>query len=100
MVTAVVRSFADEPARDLFGNVTSKAARRVPNTAWKVAQRKLKQLDLVTRLDELRIPPGNDLHALKGDQAGRYAIKVNDQYRITFRWEGHDAFDVCCEDYH
>lgn len=99
-MSVVIRSFADEATRDLFGNINSKAARRVPNTALKAAQRKLKQLDLVTRLDDLRIPPGNDLHALKGDQAGRHAIKVNDQYRVTFRWEGQDAYDVCCEDYH
>jgi proteic killer suppression protein len=99
-VAAVIRSFADETTRDLFGNVNSKAARRVPITVWRAAQRKLKQLDLVTRLDDLKIPPGNDLHALKGDQSGRRAIRVNDQYRITFRWEGHDAHDVCCGDYH
>ena len=98
--SAVIRSFADDTTRDVFGNVNSKAARRIPNTAWKAAQRKLKQIDLVTKLDDLKIPPGNDLHALKDDQAGRHAIKVNDQYRITFRWEGHDAYDVCCEDYH
>jgi toxin HigB-1 len=84
----------------LFGSVNSKAARRIPNTAWRAAQRKLKQLDLVATLDDLKIAPGNDLHALKGGQAGRHAIRVNDQYRITFRWEGHDAFDVRCEDYH
>lgn len=96
----MIRSFADDTTRDPFGNISSKAARRVPTTAWKAAQRKLKQLDLVARLDDLKIPPGNDLHALKGDRAGRHAIKVNDQYRITFRWEGHDVYDVCCEDYH
>ncbi len=96
----VIRSFADETTRDLFGGLNSKAARRIPNSMWKAAQRKLKQIDLVMRVDELRIPPGNDLHPLKGDQVGRHAIKVNDQYRITFRWEGHDAYDVCCEDYH
>lgn len=96
----VIRSFADATTRDLFGNVNSKAARRVPNTAWRAAQRKLKQLDLVATLDDLRIPPGNDLHALKGDQAGRHAIRVNDRYRVPFRWEGHDAFEVRCEDYH
>ena len=96
----MIRSFVDDTTRDLFGNVNSRAARRIPNTAWKAAQRKLKQLDLVMKVDDLRIPPGNDLHALKGDQAGRHAIKVNDQYRITFRWEGHDVYDVSCEDYH
>ncbi|MEO7272598.1 MAG: type II toxin-antitoxin system RelE/ParE family toxin [Vicinamibacterales bacterium] len=96
----MIRSFADDTPRDLFGDVNSKSARRIPNTAWKAAQRKLKQLDLVTKLDDLKIPPGNDLHALKGGQAGRHAIKVTDQYRITFRWEGHDVYDVCCENYH
>ncbi len=96
----MIRSFADETTRDLFGNVNSKAARRIPNTAWRAAQRKLKQLDLVATLNDLKIPPGNDLHAPKGDLAGRHALRVNDQYRITFRWEGHDAFDVRCEDYH
>ena len=96
----VIRSFADNTTRDVFDSVNSKAARRIPNAAWRAAQRKLKQVDLVTKLDDLKIPPGNDLHALKGDQAGRHAIKVNDRYRITFRWEGHDAYDVCCEDCH
>jgi proteic killer suppression protein len=96
----VIRSFADETTRDLFGDVNTKAARRIPNTAGRAAQRKLKQLDLVATLDELKIPPGTDLHALQGDQAGRHAIRVNDQCRITFRWEGHDAFEVRCGDYH
>jgi proteic killer suppression protein len=96
----VIQSFADDATRDVFGSVSSKAARRIPNTAWRAAQRQLKQIDLVTKLDDLKTPPGNDLHALKDDQAGRHAIKVNDQYRITFRWEGHDAYDVCCEDCH
>jgi proteic killer suppression protein len=96
----VIRSFADETTCDLFGGVNSKAARHIPNTAWKAAKRKLKQLDMVTTLEDLKIPPGNDLHALKGDQAGRHAIRVNDQYRLTFRWEGHDAHEVRCEDYH
>jgi toxin HigB-1 len=99
-VVAVIRSFADDTTRDLFSNIKSKAARGIPTTVWRAAQRKLKQLDVVTKLDDLKIPPGNELHALKGDRAGRHAIKVNDQYRLTFRWEGHDAHDVCCEDYH
>jgi proteic killer suppression protein len=84
----VIRSFSDETTRDLFGSVNSKAARRIPSTAWRAAQRKLKQLDLVATLDDLKIPPGNDPHALKGDQAGRHAIRVNDQYRIYFSMGG------------
>jgi proteic killer suppression protein len=63
-------------------------------------RRKLDQIDAVTRLDALNVPPGNRLHALSGDLRGWYAVRVNDQYRIVFRFEGGDAFDVRCTDYH
>ena len=61
---------------------------------------KLDQLDAVTQLDHLRVPPGNRLHALGGSLRGFHAVRVNDQYRIVFRFEGADAFDVRCTDYH
>lgn len=96
----MIRSFADETTRDLFGGVNSKAAQRIPNTAWRGGPAQAEATRSCGDARDLKIPPGNDLHALKGDQAGRHAIRVNDQYRITFRWEGHDAFDVRCEDYH
>jgi proteic killer suppression protein len=67
---------------------------------WPVIRRKLDQLDAVSQLDDLRVPPGNRLHALTGDLAGHHAMRVNDQYRIVFRIEGHDAHDVRCTDYH
>jgi proteic killer suppression protein len=54
----------------------------------------------VTRLDDLKVPPGNRLHALGADLRGFHAVRVNDQYRIVFRFEGGDAFDVLCTDYH
>lgn len=63
-------------------------------------RRKLDQLDVVTQLDDLRVPPGNRLHALTADLAGHHAIRVNDQYRIVFRFEDHDAHDVRCSDSH
>ena len=63
-------------------------------------QRKLKILDTAARVDDLRIPAGNRLEALKGDRAGRFSIRVNDQYRVTFRWEGGNASEVSVEDYH
>jgi proteic killer suppression protein len=63
-------------------------------------RRKLDQIDAVTRLDELKVPPANGLHALAGDLRGFHAVRVNDQYRIVFRFEGSDAFDVRCTDYH
>ena len=67
---------------------------------WPAVGRKLDQIDAVTSLDDLRVPPGNRLHALVGDLAGFYAIRVNDQYRVVFRFDGHDAYDVRCTDYH
>jgi proteic killer suppression protein len=67
---------------------------------WSGVRRKLDQIDAVTKLDDLRVPPGNRLHALEGDRAGHHAISVNDQYRIVFRFEGRDAHEVCCTDYH
>ena len=96
----MIRSLADETTRDIWNGVNSKAARRIPRTIWAVIQRKLDQLDSVTRLDQLRVPPGNRLHVLAGALAGCHAIRVNDQYRIVFRFEGDDAFDVRCSDYH
>ncbi len=96
----MLRNFADQKTHDLWDGVNSKAARRIPRALWPIVQRKLDQIDAVTRLEELRVPPGNGLHALKGDLAGFHAIRVNDQYRIIFRFDGHDACDVRCADYH
>ena len=96
----MIRSFADDPTRDIWDGVNSKAARRISKAVWPVIRRKLDQLDSVTKLDDLAVPPGNRLHALEGDRAGFHAIRVNDQYRVVFRFEGQDAHDVCCTDYH
>jgi proteic killer suppression protein len=96
----MIRSFADDATRDIWNGVNSKAARRLPRALWPVIRRKLDQLDAVSQLDDLRVPPGNRLHALTGDLAGHHAMRVNDQYRIVFRIEGHDAHDVRCTDYH
>ena len=65
-----------------------------------VARRKLRQLQIAGRLDDLRVPPGNRLERLKGDRAGQYSIRVNDQYRICFRWTAAGAADVEIVDYH
>ena len=75
-------------------------ARRLPRTLWPVLRRKLDMLHAAHAVGDLRAPPGNRLEALKGDRAGRYSIRVNDQYRITFRLEGGNAYDVVCKDYH
>jgi proteic killer suppression protein len=65
-----------------------------------VARRKLRQLQIAGLLDDLRVPPGNHLEALKGDRIGTYGIRINDQWRICFAWRGEDAYDVEIVDYH
>lgn len=96
----MIQSFADQTTADLFDERPSRAARRIPTDLWRAVQRKLKLLDVAQSLLDLTSPPGNRLEALKGDQRGRYSIRVNDQYRLTFRWEGNHAYEVRCEDYH
>lgn len=96
----MIRSLADDTTRDIWNGVNSKAAGRIPRDLWPAVGRKLDQIDAVTSLDDLRVPPGNRLHALVGNLAGFYAIRVNDQYRVVFRFDGHDAYDVRCTDYH
>jgi proteic killer suppression protein len=65
-----------------------------------VARRKLRQLEIAGRLEDLRVPPGNRLEALEGDRAGQYSIRVNDQFRVCFRWTSGAAEDVEIIDYH
>jgi proteic killer suppression protein len=96
----MIQSFADVTTADLFRVRNTKAARRIPTDLWRAVQRKLKMLDVAARVDDLESPPGNRLKALRGDLKGRYSIRVNDQYRITFRWENGHAFEVAAEDYH
>ena len=96
----MIQSFADAATADLWEERNSKAARRVPRSIWPTVYRKLTMLDAARRLNDLAAVPGNRLEALAGDRKGQHSIRVNQQYRITFRWEGHDAHDVCCEDYH
>ena len=96
----MIRTLADDTTSNIWNGVNSKAARRIPRALWPIVQRKLDQIDSVTKLEDLKVPPGNRLHALADDLAGYHAIRVNDQYRIIFRFAGHDAYDVRCADYH
>ena len=96
----MIRTLADDTTRDIWNGINSKAARRIPRDLWPIVCRKLDQIDAVVRLDDLKVPPGNRLHALTDDLRGRHAIRVNDKYRIVFRFEGGHAFDVRCTDYH
>jgi len=93
----MIKSFADRRTQRLF--VTGKA-KWLPPEVLKRAVRKLDYIHDATQLEDLRVPPGNRLHALKGDRKGQYAISINDQWRICFRFiEGH-AYDVEICDYH
>ena len=96
----MIQSFADDTTVDLFRERNTRAARRIPRQLWRGVQRKLMVLDAAGRLEDLRIPAGNRLEVLKGDQAGRHSIRVNEQYRVTFRWEKGHAYEVRVEDYH
>ena len=94
----MIRSFADATTEDIWLGLDTKAARRIPKDLWRTIRRKLAVIDAATKPTEIGVTPGYRLEALKG--VGRYSIRVNDQYRITFRFENKDAFDVLCEDYH
>lgn len=97
----MIRSFKNVGTEDIFNGRNTKTARRTcPQSLWKVAARKLDQLDSVTSLDELHIPPGNHLEALKGDREGQYSIRINEQYRICFVWTETGPEDVEIVDYH
>jgi toxin HigB-1 len=97
----VIHSFKDRGTEDIFNGKNTEAARRTcPQNLWKVAARKLDQLDSVQSLDELRLPPGNRLEALTGDRKGRFSIRLNDQYRICFVWAETEPDEVEVVDYH
>jgi proteic killer suppression protein len=93
----MIRSFADRVTERLFQR---ERVRGLPPALLRVALRKLAQLDAATALDDLRVPPGNRLEKLRGDRAGQHSIRINDQWRICFRWRDGDAFNVEIVDYH
>ena len=97
----MIHSFADVATEDLFDGANSRRARAAcPAALWAVVRRKLTQLNRVRDLRELAVPPGNRLERLRGDREGQHSIRVNDRYRICFRWEEGDATDVEVTDYH
>ena len=93
----MIQTFADKRTKDLYE--TGKA-KRFPADIAKRAARKLEYVDLASTLDDLRTPPGNRLHALEGDRKGQHSISINDQWRICFRFEDGDAYEVEVCDYH
>jgi toxin HigB-1 len=97
----MIQSFKDGGTDDIFNGVNSKEARKkCPSSVWKIAIRKLDQLDSVTSLQDLKVPPGNQLEALSGNRKAQYSIRVNDQYRICFKWMDQGPDDVEIVEYH
>ena len=93
----MIQSFADKVTAAIFSGAE---IRRLPREIQDVGRRKLKLLDASVSLASLRVPPGNRLETLRGDRAGQWSIRINDQWRICFRWKDSDAYDVEIVDYH
>ncbi|HZZ91910.1 MAG TPA: type II toxin-antitoxin system RelE/ParE family toxin [Usitatibacter sp.] len=93
----MIQSFADRVTAAVFSGLE---VRRLPWEVQLAARRKLKLIDATNSLESLRAPPGNRLEALRGDRKGQWSIRINDQWRICFRWAQGDAFDVQIVDYH
>ncbi len=94
---SVIRSFKDPETERIFSRQRS---RKVPQSIHRSALRKLLVLDAADSLADLRVPPGNRLEKLSGDRKGQHSIRINDQWRICFRWKNGDSFDVEIADYH
>ena len=92
----MIQSFADHDTEAVF--MTGKSQRWAEIA--RVAARRLQAIDFASAIEDLRSPPGNRLEKLKGDRDGRWSIRINDQYRVCFRWDGNDAWDVEIVDYH
>jgi toxin HigB-1 len=93
----MIKSFADKATAAIFAG---ELVRRLPHEIQGIARRKLKLIDAVIKVDELRIPPGNRLEMLSGNRAGQWSIRINEQWRICFKWEDGHATEVEIVDYH
>ena len=97
----MIISFKNQATEDIFYGNNTKISRKIcPQSIWRVAFRKLDQLDSVIDLDELHIPPGNKLESLSGDRLGEHSIRINKQYRICFKWTHIGPTQVEIVDYH
>ena len=96
----MIVTFLSEATSDIYHGVESKQARKIPQTIWKAAERKLDLLNAAHFLNDLRIPTSNHLEALKGRLKGKYSIRINDQYRLVFEFRDGNAYEVEIIDYH
>jgi len=97
VLAAMIKTFADAETERFFA---TGVARRLPQDILRRAAKRLTQLHAATRVEDLRLPQSNRLEALRGDREGRHSVRINDQWRICFRFEAGDAFDVAIVDYH
>jgi toxin HigB-1 len=97
---AVIVSFADKTTEDIYHGRNTRAARRISQLLWGRIQDKLDLLNAATSMQDLRVPPSNRLEKLSGDLAGKYSIRVNEQYRLVFAWADGNCVGVVCMDYH
>lgn len=96
----MIASFGDKATEALFNGERGTVIRRVPSDIRSVALRKPDLLNAAHELKDLRVPPGNRLEALRGELRGKHSIRINDQWRIVFRWDNGDAHEVEIDDYH
>ncbi len=96
----MILDFGDRTTEDIFNGEDTSAARRIPESTWTAACRKLDLLNAAHDLRDLRVPPGNRLEKLKGNLAAFYSIRINSQYRLIFRWADGTAKQVRITDYH
>ena len=96
----MIETFGNALAEDLFDDRRTRSTRAFPPELRRAARRKLLYLHDAAELKDLRVPPGNRLEVLKGDRAGFHSIRINDQWRVVFKWQGGNAFDVQIVDYH
>ena len=96
----MIKSFRSNVAEAIYDGVATRNTRKIPGHLHKIVARKLDQLNAAVILEDLKAPPNNKLEKLKGDLLGFYSIRVNDQYRVIFRWQHKDAYDVDIVDYH
>ena len=96
----MIVGFGDKTAEDVFVGKNSRDARRVPQSLWPIARRKLDMLNAATDIKDLRVPPANRLEKLRGNLGRFHSIRVNDQFRIVFVWANGNASDVRILDYH
>jgi proteic killer suppression protein len=96
----VIKSFKDKTTEAVFDGLNTKGSRKFPANLHNVAKRKLDYLNVAKRIEDLKVPPGNRLEALSGHLKDFHSIRINDQWRITFRWEEGDCYEVSICDYH